>query len=166
MHGLHITGIIIYEIVVVIAIIHVLMDNRQPAKTMAWALVIYFVPFIGIIFYIFFGINRRKEKLVSERSLNQLAKRSMLSFVEQHNLQLPDAHRQTIDLFVNQNLSMPFKNNDLDIFTDGHAFFMALLKAIGSAATTSTSTCTSFPTTRWAASWPTRWPTRRAREWR
>ncbi|MDO4933670.1 MAG: PLDc N-terminal domain-containing protein, partial [Prevotella sp.] len=51
MHGLHITGIIIYEIVVVIAIIHVLMDNRQPAKTMAWALVIYFVPFVGIIFY-------------------------------------------------------------------------------------------------------------------
>ncbi len=133
MHGLHITGIILYEIVVVIAIIHVLMDNRQPAKTMAWALVIYFVPFVGIIFYIFFGINRRKEKLVSERSLNQLAKRSMLSFVEQQNLQLPDAHRQTIDLFVNQNLSMPFKNNDLDIFTDGHAFFLALLKAIGSA---------------------------------
>lgn len=133
MHGLHITGIIIYEIVVVIAIIHVLMDNRQPAKTMAWALVIYFVPFVGIIFYIFFGVNRRKEKLVSERSLNQLTKRSMLSFVEQHNLQLPDNHRQTIDLFVNQNLSMPFKNNNLDIFTDGQAFFLSLLQAIGKA---------------------------------
>ena len=42
------------------AIITVLMDNRQPAKTMAWILVLAFMPFVGIIFYIFFGQNTRK----------------------------------------------------------------------------------------------------------
>ena len=43
--------LIVYYVLVVIAIVHVVMDNRQPAKTMAWALVIYFVPVVGIVFY-------------------------------------------------------------------------------------------------------------------
>ncbi len=60
------------------AIITVLMDNRQPAKTMAWILVLAFMPFVGIIFYIFFGQNTRKERLISDRSMDQLTKRSML----------------------------------------------------------------------------------------
>jgi hypothetical protein len=65
------------------------MDNRQPAKTMAWALVIWFVPVVGLVFYLFFGLNTRKEKFISQRSMDQLSKRSMLEFVEQKNLQLP-----------------------------------------------------------------------------
>ena len=31
---------LIYQIIAIAAVIHVIMDNRQPAKTMAWALVI------------------------------------------------------------------------------------------------------------------------------
>jgi cardiolipin synthase len=65
------------------------MDNRQPAKTMAWALVIFFVPVVGIVFYLFFGINHRRERMVSQRSMDQLTKRSMLSFVEQEDFRIP-----------------------------------------------------------------------------
>lgn len=42
MHELYITGIIIHKIIVILTIVHVLMGNRLPAKTMAWVLVIYF----------------------------------------------------------------------------------------------------------------------------
>ena len=83
MHGLYIILVFLYQVVAIGAVIHVLMDNRQPAKTMAWALVIYFVPVVGIVLYLFFGQNTRKERLVSQRSLDQLSKRSMLGFVEQ-----------------------------------------------------------------------------------
>ena len=62
--------VIAYEFVKIVAMLHVLMDNRQPAKTMAWMLVIYFVPVVGLIFYFFFGQNTRRERLMSERSLN------------------------------------------------------------------------------------------------
>lgn len=133
MHELYITGIIIHKIIVILTIVHVLMGNRLPAKTMAWVLVIYFVPVAGILLYIFFGIDTRKERLISARSLNQLGKRSMLNFVEQQALRLPEEHKQTIDLFINQNLSLPFKDNETDIYTDGHGFFAALLSAIGRA---------------------------------
>ena len=78
MHGLNLILFVIYELFVSIAVVHVIMDNRQPAKTMAWALVIWFVPVVGIVLYLFFGVNTRKERLVSQRSLDQLSKRSML----------------------------------------------------------------------------------------
>ena len=121
---------LIYQIIAIVAVIHVIMDNRQPAKTMAWALVIWFIPVVGIVFYLFFGINTRKERHVSERSMNQLTKRSMLEFVEQKDLRLPEKHKPLIDLFVNQNLSLPFKDNKVEIYTDGYQFFPALLSAI------------------------------------
>ena len=120
-------------IVIAMTVIHVVMDNRQPAKTMAWALVIIFVPVVGLVSYLFFGINHRKERLVSQRSLDQLTKRSMLGFVEQQNLRVPERHKQLVDLFVNQSFSLPFKDNQVDIMTDGYAFFPELLRDISAA---------------------------------
>ncbi len=123
----------IYEVIVILAIIHVILDNRQPAKTMAWALVIWFVPFVGIVFYLFFGINTRKERYVSDRSLNMLTKRSMLEFAEQQNLKLPERYKPLIDLFVNQDLSLPFKDNGVEVCMNGTEFFPSLLRDIGHA---------------------------------
>ena len=123
----------LWQVIAVLTIVHVVLDNRQPAKTMAWALVIYFVPIVGVVFYLFFGINTRKERYVSERSMNQLTKRSMLEFVEQQNLRLPERHKPLIDLFINQNLSLPFKDNNVDVYTDGYQFFPALLQEISKA---------------------------------
>ena len=117
-------------VIIAMAVIHVVMDNRQPAKTMAWALVIIFVPVVGLVFYLFFGINHRKERMVSQLSVDQLTKRSMLGFVEQQNLRIPERHKQLVDLFVNQSFSLPFKDNQIDIMTDGYAFFPELLKDI------------------------------------
>ena len=133
MHGLNLILDIVHYIIAVVAVIHVVMDNRQPAKTMAWALVIWFVPFVGVILYLFFGVNTRKERLVNQRQLDELSKRSMLGFVEQQGLKLPEEHKPVIDLFVNQSFSLPFKLNEVDIYTDGYQFFPELLAAISQA---------------------------------
>ena len=134
MEGLfYIISMTLLWVLVTVAVIHVVMDNRQPAKTMAWALIIFFLPLVGIVFYLFFGINHRRERLVNQRELDQLTKRSMLSFVEQQNLRISDNHKQLVDLFVNQNMSLPFKDNRVDIMTDGYAFFPELLKDISEA---------------------------------
>lgn len=133
MQELYIIGVALSWIIIALAVIHVVLDNRQPARTMAWVLVIFFVPFVGLVFYLFFGINHRKERLISQRSLDQLSKRSMLSFVGQHDIKIPEKHKQLVDLFVNQNLSLPFKDNQVDIMTDGYAFVHKLLKDIANA---------------------------------
>ncbi|MBO4314732.1 MAG: cardiolipin synthase [Prevotella sp.] len=123
----------IYATIVVGAMVAVLMDNRQPAKTMAWMLVLTFMPFVGIILYFFFGKNTRKEKLISQRSLDRLTKRSMTEFIEQHDLQVPESHQVLARLFTEQNWAFPFKDNEVDIFTDGYGFVSALLAEIGRA---------------------------------
>ena len=129
----YIIGMTLLWIAVAVTVVHVVLDNKQPAKTMAWALVVLFLPIAGIVLYLFFGVNNRRERLVEQRSLDQLSKRSMLSFVEQQNLRIPDAHMQLVELFINQNLSLPFKDNLVDIMTDGYAFFPELLRDIASA---------------------------------
>ena len=125
--------LLLYVAIMIPAIIRVLLDNRQPAKTMAWILVLAFMPFVGIIFYIFFGQNTRKERHISDRSMDQLTKRSMLEFVEQENLHLPANNKPLINLFTNQNWAFPFKDNRVDIFTDGYEFICSLLYNIGKA---------------------------------
>ena len=125
--------IVVYAIVIISIIVTVLLDNRQPAKTMAWVMVLMFVPVFGIVLYIFFGQNTRKMRLMSQRSLDQLSKRQMLEFVEQRELRLPERYRSLIQLFTNQSLALPFKDNDVEFYTDGYQFFPALLQAIGRA---------------------------------
>ena len=121
------------RIIAIGAIIHVMLDNRQPAKTMAWALIIYFLPIFGVIAYIIFGVNRRKERFISRRSMDMLTKRSMLEFVEQRHTDLPVAYESTINLFSRQSYSMPFLNQQTDILTNGYEFFPMLLRDIAAA---------------------------------
>ena len=125
--------LVIYLAITIGGIVAVLMDNKQPEKTMAWILVLCFMPIVGIIFYLFFGQNTRKEKVISERSMDLLMKRSMLEFAEQENLHVPRRNRPLMKLFTNQNWALPFKDNEVSIFTDGYEFVSTLLYNIGQA---------------------------------
>ncbi|MBQ5970903.1 MAG: cardiolipin synthase [Prevotella sp.] len=123
----------LYVLAVAGSMIAVLTDNRQPAKTMAWLLVLTFLPLLGIFLYFFFGRNTRKERYISEQSMDDLTKHAMYQYVEQQNLRLPEEHINLIHLFANQSMSLPFKDNHVDIFTTGTNFFVSLIDAIGSA---------------------------------
>ncbi|WP_303156181.1 cardiolipin synthase [uncultured Prevotella sp.] len=130
---IHWIFLLIYIMVIVSIIVTILMDNRQPAKTMAWGMVLLFVPVAGIILYIFFGQNTRKMRFISQRSLDQLSKRQMLEFVEQRELRMPDKFQSLVRLFTNQSLALPFKDNEAEFYTDGYQFFPALLQSISRA---------------------------------
>lgn len=123
----------LYTLIVIIVMLKVLMDNREPSKTMAWMLVLWALPMVGIVLYFFFGQNTRKEKLISQRSLDQLTKRSMLEFAEQRNLHIPEEHRTLMQLFKNQSMALPFKDNEIEVYTNGYEFFPSLLREIGKA---------------------------------
>lgn len=125
--------IAIYYLIVTMVLIHVLMENRQPAKTMAWVMVVYFLPVVGIIAYLLLGVNTRRERMVSQRSMDMLTRRSMLEFVEQRDLTVPEVYRPVVGLFFNQSNSLPFNRNRVDILCNGYDYFTALLRDIASA---------------------------------
>ncbi len=125
--------LLVYLVITVVGIVAVLMDNKQPEKTMAWLLVLCFMPVVGIVLYFFFGQNTRKEKVIGNRSMDLLTKRSMLEFAEQENLHIPRRNRPLMKLFTNQNWALPFKDNEVSIFTNGYDFVHTLLYYIGQA---------------------------------
>lgn len=122
-----------YVVLVIATMVVVLLENRQPVKTMAWLMVLWFVPFVGIILYFFFGRNTRKERMISDRSLNQLTRRSMFEYAEQPNLHIPENKLPLVRLLSNRNYEVPFKDNEVEIFTSGYEFFPALLHTIAGA---------------------------------
>ena len=130
---IHWIVLVAYTVIAIVAMITVLMEHRQPAKTIAWVLVLSFLPLVGIVLYFFFGRRTRKNRHIWEKSLNQLTKRSMIEFAEQKQLELPEEHKELIQLFVNQNFALPFKNNETDVYVSGYEFFPALLAEISKA---------------------------------
>lgn len=125
--------LVAYIVIVAATIIAVLLDNKQPAKTIAWLMVLIFIPVIGWLLYVFFGQNIRKQRLISQRSIDQLTKRSMMEYDVQEDLRLPEKVEPLVKLFVNLNVALPFKDNQTQVLSDGYAFTYALLQAFAKA---------------------------------
>jgi len=130
---IHWIVLVAYTVIAILAMITVLMEHRQPAKTIAWVLVLSFLPLVGIILYFFFGRRTRKNRNIWQKSLDQLTKRSMIEFAEQKQLELSTDYQRLIQLFMNQNLALPFKNNTAEVYVSGYEFFPALFATISKA---------------------------------
>ena len=46
--------------------IMIILEKRSPFKTIAWILVLILIPIFGLVFYLFFGQEYRKQKLFPE----------------------------------------------------------------------------------------------------
>ena len=46
-----------------------LLENRNPVKSLSWVLVLLFLPGLGLFLYLIFGQNFRKQKTISKKSL-------------------------------------------------------------------------------------------------
>lgn len=130
---IHWIALTAYVALTAAVIMRILMDKRQPAKTLAWILVLVFVPLAGTALYLFFGRNTRKMRYISRHSLDQITRRSLLGSARQHELHVPEPLRRLVQMLATQSEAMPFKDNEVQVFTDGHSLFAALLKAIARA---------------------------------
>ena len=123
----------LYIIITAGTMIAVLVDDRQPVKALAWLLVLLFLPIVGVIAYFFFGQNTRHERIIGKQSLDKLTKRSMHAFANQTELHYPERYERLISQLSRDGGALPFKDNEVDIYTNGADFITALLAAIGRA---------------------------------
>ena len=68
----------IYAITILGTIVIIITENRNPVKSLAWVLVLAFLPIVGLVFYIFFGQNFKAKRMVSRRIKRKLRKREIL----------------------------------------------------------------------------------------
>lgn len=111
----------------------VILDNRHPVKTLAWIMVLTFLPVIGLVFYLIFGQSVRKERLISKRNFKHIARKPLRGYWRKPPSDLPDECQSLVTLFRRMNRSMPFGGNRVDIFTRGADKIQALLYAISQA---------------------------------
>lgn len=56
-----------YAVTMLVIVILIILENRSPLKTISWTLVLMLLPGLGVVFYIFFGQNLRKEKIIARK---------------------------------------------------------------------------------------------------
>lgn len=120
----------VYFAAVIGTIIVIVLDNRNPVKTMAWIVVLFFLPYAGLVLYFFFGRSTRKERIISRKSYSRLLKRPMAQFLALESFQTPAGQHQLMQLFKNTNQSLPFEGNRIEIYTDGSTKLQALIREL------------------------------------
>lgn len=124
---------LVYLAVILFTVVIVLLDNRNPVKTMAWILVLVFLPVVGLAFYFFFGRNTRKERLISKKGFSRLSKRPMAEYQAQEALGDFTGRNQLIPFFHRVSNALPFEGNDVQVFTDGYSMYQELFRRIAKA---------------------------------
>ena len=59
-------------------ILVIISENRNPVKTIAWCVVLAFMPVIGLLLYILFGMDNRHRRLIKEDDLSRLKRITVL----------------------------------------------------------------------------------------
>ena len=121
---------LLFLLTVVTTIVVVILDNRNPLKTLAWVLVLAFLPVVGLVLYFFFGQSTRKEKLISKKGFARLSKYPMMEFQLQESLDMSVEQHQLVRFFHRINGALPFDGNSMSVYSDGSAMIEALLESI------------------------------------
>ncbi|KAA6337119.1 Major cardiolipin synthase ClsA [termite gut metagenome] len=109
------------------AIIIIVLDNRNPVKTIAWVLVLIFLPFVGLAVYFFFGRSTRHQRIIGKKSYNRLLKKPMAEYLAQDACHIPEEYSRVIQLFRNTGQAFPFEGNRVETYTDGSAKIESLI---------------------------------------
>jgi cardiolipin synthase len=129
------TGIvlIVYVYTILTTIVLLLMENRNPVKSIAWIVVLITVPIVGFVFYIFFGRNIRRRIVLSRRSLHKVKRNSTMiaSDIEQISSSvLSPEQRNIATLARNSCDALAYESNKLEIYTDGVSVFEDIFEDI------------------------------------
>ena len=64
--------LLLYALLITMTATVVILENRTPAKTVAWIIVLVGMPVVGIVLFYFFGQNIRKERYIERNSYERL----------------------------------------------------------------------------------------------
>lgn len=119
----------------------IIFENRAPVKTLSWVMVVLLVPVAGIIFYLLFGQNYRKQKIFSRKSVLDMEQLSNIAAFQVKTLpeRLKTASEKVrekehlIKLMLNNSKSVLTEFNKVDILIDGIETFPSMFTAINEA---------------------------------
>jgi cardiolipin synthase len=123
-------------VIVAVLIPTILLQRRESGATLAWIMVILFVPFIGLIAFWLLGttrlhLRRRKRRRVETLLTPEIQR---LQSLAEYSLPSKDAPQSLIQLAQKFDATGPLAGNRIEIFRQGRTLFNALETAINDAA--------------------------------
>lgn len=135
------TLIVLYLLTVLMVAFNIVLENRNPVRTLAWVAVLLFVPLVGMIFYLYFGVNYRKIKMFSMKGLGDMKWLQYMSEDQKQRVQkteflkkedMKDV-RKLMTLLLNNSKALLTRYNKVDILKNGEETFPAIFTALGRA---------------------------------
>ncbi len=136
---------VIYFVFIILVALRIIYDTNSISKTLAYLLLILFIPFFGVFFYFSFGINYRKRKMYSKKlKANDKYNEDLLYRIKaEETIVTHDLTKHSV-LMHNQSLVEMLANtkteecplflqNDAEILENGETFFLRLLHDLKSA---------------------------------
>lgn len=128
----------IYFVVVVGTIVVIVHDRRDPVKALSWIMVVTLLPVAGLVIYVLFGRNHRKEKMFNRKEISDLQQIEYLCSEQLKEIIDPDIqhvdeiehNKDIITLLLNNNKSLLTVRNKVKILNNGKAKYTALFDAI------------------------------------
>lgn len=110
-----------------------LLKKRQPISTVAWILVIIFIPFLGSILFLFFGINRVERRAARKQEATQEIQDELPEIGEEYLVDDKKFRREQVQLIrVAREVSEtePIRGNHVEILTDTNKTLGLIKQAI------------------------------------
>lgn len=124
-----------YGYIILSTISVILLENRSPVKSLSWLLVLVLVPFFGLFFFLIFGQDYRKRKMISRKSIRRITLRPCASF----DIDELDTSHMDIDvlkliyMLKNNGEADAYAYNKIDVFAEGENIFESIFEAIRNA---------------------------------
>lgn len=131
---------IAYVFIIILVCIKIIYDTESTTKTLAYMLLVIFVPILGTFFYFSFGINYRKNTIYSkslfndgfEKELTEQLKDSQNQIFEEFTSLFPKYSRLS-KLVLNQKIFPLTKNNYVKLLMNGEEKYPQVIEAINNA---------------------------------
>lgn len=119
----------------ILAVVIIFFQRKEPQSVWTWLLLLYFIPILGFVFYLFLGTDMHKQKMFRikeiEDQLNEAIRKQEFSLQNKELERRNPGIAEYSDL-VMYNLeasgAVLTDDNDITIFTDGNDKFEALME--------------------------------------
>lgn len=112
---------IMFAVTILLVILVLVLENDNPVHTLAWILVLLYIPVVGFFFYLFFGRNWRKTRLYNRKGLADAINLHELWPAETHNCANGEADHlgsRLINLLDSNSKAILTCNNKVSIIPD------------------------------------------------
>lgn len=120
----------IYSLVAIVLIVNVVLKNRDSVKTLAWVMVLLFLPVLGVLLYFFFGRDKRKERLIGHRLMSQINQRNLSANVSRCIPDLPQEYSTLYSYFCNTASAYALPAHSIDVIADTKKYALMLMREL------------------------------------